>query len=143
LLYINVYLIRQAYGGPEEGTWYYDIGTPLASIPVDSDYKPGKAYYLQNAPATNMPGYYQVGVSGGVVIKDCYTCSGTGLVEVEGYKERCKECGIIPEKPEECWKAIQHWQDFFKDTAGRREEIRVSLQEGFAQSFPDRKPHYE
>jgi hypothetical protein len=29
--YVNVYEVEEAYGGPEEGGWWYDIGTPLAS----------------------------------------------------------------------------------------------------------------
>src|SRR5688500_13825341 len=26
--YINVYIIEREYGGPEEGGWWYDVGTP-------------------------------------------------------------------------------------------------------------------
>ena len=29
--YINVYLVDRAYGGPEEGGWYYDYGNPVES----------------------------------------------------------------------------------------------------------------
>ena len=29
--YINVYLADRAYGGPEEGGWYYDYGIPIES----------------------------------------------------------------------------------------------------------------
>ena len=32
--YINIYLEDRAYGGPEEGGWYFTHGTPYASIPV-------------------------------------------------------------------------------------------------------------
>lgn len=31
--HINVYLVHQGYGGPEEGGWWYDYGVPHASIP--------------------------------------------------------------------------------------------------------------
>lgn len=30
--YVNVYLEDQAYGGPEEGGWYYSLGSPDASL---------------------------------------------------------------------------------------------------------------
>lgn len=30
--YVNVYLVEQAYGGPEEGGWWYDYGVPHVSI---------------------------------------------------------------------------------------------------------------
>ena len=31
--YVNVYLVQQGYGGPEEGGWWYDYGVPHVSIP--------------------------------------------------------------------------------------------------------------
>jgi hypothetical protein len=33
-LYINVYSVTRHYGGPEEGGWWYNSGTPLASVPI-------------------------------------------------------------------------------------------------------------
>ena len=35
IIYINAYLVGNAYGGPEEGGWWYDYGTPLASVPME------------------------------------------------------------------------------------------------------------
>jgi hypothetical protein len=32
--YVNAYERTQGYGGPEEGGWWFDVLTPLASIPV-------------------------------------------------------------------------------------------------------------
>ena len=29
--YLNIYEIGQAYGGPEEGGWWYTVGTPVES----------------------------------------------------------------------------------------------------------------
>lgn len=34
--YVNAYEESRAYGGPEEGGWYYTEGRPIASIPVFS-----------------------------------------------------------------------------------------------------------
>jgi diacylglycerol kinase family enzyme len=31
--YVNVYLVDQAYGGPEEGGWYFEYGLPRKSMP--------------------------------------------------------------------------------------------------------------
>lgn len=31
-VYLNTYEVYQAYGGPEEGGWWYDCGTPVQSI---------------------------------------------------------------------------------------------------------------
>ncbi|UCC74155.1 MAG: hypothetical protein JSV86_06230 [Gemmatimonadota bacterium] len=42
--YVNVYLVDQAYGGPEEGGWWYDWGVPHVSIPEEC---PGGIYTMQ------------------------------------------------------------------------------------------------
>lgn len=34
--YVNVYEIDRGYGGPEEGGWWYDCGTPVATVPFDT-----------------------------------------------------------------------------------------------------------
>lgn len=36
IYYVNVYEADRAYGGPEEGGWWYDIGEPFASIPCET-----------------------------------------------------------------------------------------------------------
>ena len=35
-MFVNVYLVDRAYGGPEEGGWWYDYGQILAVYPVTS-----------------------------------------------------------------------------------------------------------
>ena len=35
-LYINVYLVDRAYGGQEEGGWYYECGQPVESRLADN-----------------------------------------------------------------------------------------------------------
>jgi len=37
LLYVNCYMIDQAYGGPEEGGWYYTVGRPVESRLAEND----------------------------------------------------------------------------------------------------------
>lgn len=34
-LYVNIYEASRAYGGPEEGGWWFDTGSPIGSIPVE------------------------------------------------------------------------------------------------------------
>lgn len=36
-VWVNAYAVSRHYGGPEEGGWYYDAGSPLASIPFAGD----------------------------------------------------------------------------------------------------------
>lgn len=44
--YVNAYEQDRAYGGPEEGGWWFDWGTPLASIPVHNLEEAKQAYDL-------------------------------------------------------------------------------------------------
>jgi len=37
LTYINAYVVTRHYGGPEEGGWWFNAGTPLASVPMPAD----------------------------------------------------------------------------------------------------------
>lgn len=32
-MFVNAYLVDRAYGGPEEGGWYYDIGEFIKGVP--------------------------------------------------------------------------------------------------------------
>jgi hypothetical protein len=34
--HVNAYEVGRCYGGPEEGGWWYDAGTPLGSIMVEN-----------------------------------------------------------------------------------------------------------
>ena len=36
-IYVNAYSVSRHYGGPEEGGWWYDVGEPLASVPMAHD----------------------------------------------------------------------------------------------------------
>jgi hypothetical protein len=33
--YLNIYLVDRAFGGPEEGGWWFDYGVVHASIPLE------------------------------------------------------------------------------------------------------------
>ena len=40
VVYVNAYAETLAYGGGEEGGWWYTVGEPLGSIPVSIDSDP-------------------------------------------------------------------------------------------------------
>jgi len=43
--YVNVYLVDKAYGGPEEGGWYYDYGVVVGSMPYSAlSFRAAQAY---------------------------------------------------------------------------------------------------
>jgi len=133
MLYVNVYLVGQVYGGPEEGNWYFPVGTPLASIPVKTERKPGYSYCIQN---------------GSVHIDKCFSCKGTGEQEYDDdglgkMFTSCEDCRYVPADLAETDMIMRNARKMFDDEAGRYEEIRVALEDHFAQPFPDRKPTYE
>jgi hypothetical protein len=35
--YVNVYSVDRSYGGPEEGGWWFNSGTPVAAVPVSTE----------------------------------------------------------------------------------------------------------
>lgn len=37
--FVNAYTVNKVYGGGEEGGWWYETGTPIASIPVKKDFQ--------------------------------------------------------------------------------------------------------
>ena len=149
MLYVNVYNVYQAYGGPEEGGWYYDIGEPLASIPINTSRSTGKSYYL----TSDEEGYGRKAKVTNVKVNPriCDQCQGTGEYETEDedYPDRdvhivrCEYCGELPEDLEGTAKLIEEMYAKFDGVAGRHEHISVSLQDHFAKPYPDRKPHYE
>jgi hypothetical protein len=152
MLYVNVHCVSQQYGGPEEGGWYYDVGEPIASIPVKSKYEPGKGYYL----TSDTEGYGRKAkvVNVKINLRVCDCCKGTGQVEEEDetypdrgtFMARCTDCGEIPEDLEATAKLFEQMYAMFDEegtASGRYEHISVSLQDHFASSYPDRKPHYE
>jgi hypothetical protein len=82
--YVNAYAVDQAYGGREEGGWYYDVGEALASVrvrtragiervrerlraqfaDVQSEYNryqsiggPDLEVYVEDGPAADYPAY--------------------------------------------------------------------------------------
>jgi hypothetical protein len=136
MLYLNAYNVFQAFGGKEEGNWYYDVGTPIASIPIHTKRMAGFTYIMiEGVPETTT----------------CYYCKGTGQVQEEDpalpgdlYMALCKDCGEVPEgSPESIGRLILTLQEMFKDEIGRREELRICLERKFAEPFPTEKPTYE
>jgi hypothetical protein len=46
-VYLNTYEVWQVYGGPEEGGWWFEAGTPMQSILVSHD---DLEDWLENTP---------------------------------------------------------------------------------------------
>jgi hypothetical protein len=151
MLYVNVYLVSQLYGGPEEGNWYFDAGQPLGSIPIKTKQET-KDYYITSE--TNGHGRNATVDKVTIHLRECSECKGTGKVEKESeerdandeayvYEAKCDFCGEVPEDLEATAKLMKEMYDMFEGEPGRYEHIQVMLQKQFATPFPDRKPHYE
>lgn len=67
--YFNIYEIGRAYGGSEEGGWYYDYGTPVESVPLkdypwvldangDNVYDENRTY-MRTAEANNVIKFFE------------------------------------------------------------------------------------
>lgn len=41
ILYVNAYAVTRNYGGSEEGGWWFNSGSPLASVPVKAERRDG------------------------------------------------------------------------------------------------------
>ena len=146
MLYVNVYLVTQLYGGPEEGNWYFDAGSPLASIPIVTK-RENQDYYC----ISETIGYGSNKKIDKVEIhlRECFDCEGDGEYEEEDEYDherrtvRCTECGEVPADLEGTAKLMKDMYDLFHDDVGRYEHIQVMLQKNFATPFPEHKPHYE
>lgn len=56
--WVNTYEIGRAYGGPEEGGWWFDTGTPVVTVPCGSY---ASAERVQEMLTNKYPGNGQVG----------------------------------------------------------------------------------
>jgi hypothetical protein len=69
MLYLNAYRVSRAFGGREEGGWYFDAGEPIASIPIKTEVSPGQTYLVTlERTVKTIP---------------CDFCEGTGFVRCE------------------------------------------------------------
>lgn len=141
MIYINAYAVVRAYGGREEGGWYYDVGEPIASIPIPTQREKGQTYYMEGSTP---------------IIQTCRYCEGTGQVEGEVDSQndhlhdvnfpplvRCEDCGEIPVSAEWVRSNIESLKVILADDIVCREELRICVEKKFAEAFPSERPSYE
>lgn len=72
--YVNVYALGRDYGGPEEGGWYFDIGSVELSIETTEEYAGAIAGMLREVYRDNSSRYsvihYRLPQDYGVWIED-------------------------------------------------------------------------
>lgn len=154
MLYVNVYLVSQVYGGPEEGGWYYDVGEPMGSTPIKTKLERGKSYYVTSDTEGCGRRAKVTGVK--INVRECDQCHGTGEYQKEAeeweypageeapvYTVPCDACRELPEDLEATGKLMVEMYALFEEHAGRYQHIAVALEDHFAAPYPDKRPHYE
>lgn len=128
--YLNAYEVTRHYGGPEEGGWWYNMGTPLASIPLK---------------ATSVIGH----------LDGCERCHNArrGMISREtGKPEKfCKHSfHIVIDNMENKESMIKYLQEtlgcvnrgsIYSVLGG--EELQISIEDHQAKVWPERRPRYE
>lgn len=128
LLFVNAYEVTRHFGGKEEGGWWYNQYSPVASIPVK---------------ATSVEGHGS----------ECYTCSMARLNHInQDTNEPYTLCKygyhLIPNSNVEFFK--QHLEDIFGEN--RRGDIysvlggvdiEIVVEDHPAEFYPSHKPTYE
>ena len=141
MLYINVYIEHRTYGGPEEGGWYYGVGEPVASIPIESVRAKGQTFHVCG-PVCG-PGKREL------KIVTCDYCDGEGWTEEtdenngETYRAVCKDCGEVPANVDEVMMLADKAGDMFEGEVGRYDTLIVRFENHFATFYPEERPRYE
>jgi hypothetical protein len=130
LLYVNAYEVSRPYGGPEEGGWWYDSYSPLASIPVLADVVEGHD-------------------------NSCYTCScarENAIEEGEGNKPKFCKWGyqLIAKDNDQ----VEMFKAHLENCYGNMREgslgsvlggtdIQICVEDHPAKQSPETRPRYE
>lgn len=121
MLWINIYAVERHYGGPEEGGWWYDSGTPVGSIPVELTHE--EIMLLERS--------YWTG-------KD-YNLDRNHL----GWREVLRQA-----TKDKAWELAEPYEELYPNTGNSSsvlggEDYRVAVEDEFAQAYPTERPRYE
>lgn len=129
IMYVNAYAVTRHYGGPEEGGWWYNRQTPLASIPV-------KAIVMEGHTDT------------------CYQCDRARREVIEPDGQVAKMCKwgyhVVPKDMDQVQDFKQHLMDIYYEVKEGNiysvlggTDVRVCLEENPAEEEPKGRPQYE
>jgi hypothetical protein len=114
-VYLNTYEVWQAYGGPEEGGWWYDCGAPVQSVLIsDQDLEE----FLENSDSEEL----------------AKMRNGATLAYTQGRAPTAMKTGyggyvFLPD----CDEPISYHQD---------NDFRSCFEDCFAEAFPQERPCY-
>jgi len=125
-LYVNVYSVAQAYGGPEEGGWWFDTGVPVASIPVELDDHEREQQHEQYMKENGHLAAHEV--------------------HPEEYDLWFKQA-----LEDKAWEIRDQWKQRYTFDSSqytsvlshRYDNYQVAVEDHFARPYPEERPHYE
>ena len=169
LLYLNVYAVTRHYGGPQEGGWWFDMGEPLASVPIKakrekghpsycgrcSDARRGDGEFCRDTPEE--PEYEQAisdyiwSWSAGTVKPGTDEYKKLEEAAVEAIEKNSPECyHLVPVSVEELSSRRKELEEMFADQNEGNigsvlggTEIRIACEDHMAVEWPSCRPRYE
>ncbi len=146
-LFVNVYAVTRNYGGPEEGGWYYNAGTPLASIPILAKKLPGHQAGHCGRCDEARKGNGEFCVETPEQYREDFTLE----ENIEAFGESQQTSHLLPVITKEELEAMivslkemfddMNWGNIYSVRGGS--EVQVMVQEDFAEYWPRENPHYE
>jgi hypothetical protein len=125
-LYVNVYEVGQGYGGPEEGGWWFQTGSPVTSIAVElteDEWVEAKEDF-ELASRITLDDTYSIEVSG----------RWTAFLDA---RLRRKALKLRDELAESYPSTGKQYEVLGGD------DWNVTIEEHFARFYPEEKPRYE
>lgn len=143
-LYLNVYLANRAYGGPEEGGWWYDVGEPLASRRLRRSEKMARAEKYFDSGCLESPLGYLLSVPcPGATYGFRYLRLRPGRTVVTGLRSTIRPAALAAATR----KALEEFAHL-DDPRGISSllcegVVRVVVQKHPARAYPEERPIYE
>ena len=156
--YFNIYEIGRAYGGSEEGGWYYDYGKPVESVPLKSypwllddngqKFQDESGLYARTDEVKNMISYFE---------SKGFDFSGQNRLKTSPWDAEKEDFGNAQRyhNPDEAAEIYQEGSQAMDEFARDYPELldkwymdqytdyRYSLEDHPAKEFPEETPYYE
>jgi hypothetical protein len=148
-VYVNVYAVTRHYGGPQEGGWWYNVGQPLASVPVPAKKVRGHAPGSCKACDDIRKAFINVPDKA-----FCLECHCEKESEHEIINGECRfavheahhvvpSAGILEQTVESMTKMFEGDKEGNIYSVLGGTDIVVNVEGEMAAVWPERKPHYE
>lgn len=123
-IYVNIYDTGRVKGGNEEGGWWYDVGTPIGSIPVELTSEEREALHDAFTQEHGENWWF-------------------GEEATATWKQALEDA-----LREKAWPIRDEWAEKYATTKARYsvlggQDYDVLIEDHFARPFPEERPRYE